>query len=157
MSGSAGNPSPSTPVRCRSQFDAAQSGFPTRIRFDANGDGTVRRHEPAWDAIVAEVTDAEGRRYTEPRAGRQIEIEESGPVRIVVKVTGRHQGEAATRLFAYTNRFTFYAGSPLVRLQYTWGNDSESPPSPASNRSRCASLGRNAAALDRPAWTASTC
>ena len=45
-------------------------------------------------------------------------------MRIVVKVAGHHSSKGET-FFAYTNRFTFHAGSPFVRVQYTWGNDCE--------------------------------
>ena len=105
------------------QFNAAQSGFPTRIRFDANGDGLFDDQDPSWDTLVAEVTGAAGRRFSSRGPADRIEIEEAGPVRVVVKVTGQHAGDSAAHLFAYTNRVAFYAGSPLVRLQYTWTND----------------------------------
>jgi hypothetical protein len=94
--------------------------------LDANSDGKLDDTDPAWDSLVAEVTGAEGRRYTSLSPAEQIEIEESGPVRAVVKLSGHHQDAAGRNLFGYTNRFTFYSGLPLVRVHYTWVNDSES-------------------------------
>ena len=55
-----------------------------------------------------------------------LEVEEAGPVRVVVKTTGHHR-LGQEQKFAYTNRFTFYAGLPWIQVQYTWGNDVESP------------------------------
>jgi hypothetical protein len=107
----------------RACFDAARSGFPTRIQLDANGDRQWDETDPCWDGIVSEVTDATRQQHLTQGPVEHIEVEEAGPVRIVVKVTGHHQGPAGTRLFAYENRFSFYAGWPLVRVQYTWGND----------------------------------
>ena len=95
------------------QFDARRSGFPTRIRFDANGDREFAKDEELVGPIGAEVTDVNSDRYTSRSPAHSIEIEEAGPVRIVVKTTGHHKAEQDRRMFTYTNRFTFYAGSPL--------------------------------------------
>lgn len=107
------------------QFNANQSGFPTRIGFDANGDGRFAESERPTGMMAAEVIDAKGHHYTSTSPPNRIGIEEAGPVRIVVKVTGHHRSDQNGQMFAYTNRFMFYAGSPLVRLQYTWGNNNE--------------------------------
>ena len=106
-------------------FDVAQSGFPTRIRFDADADGRFAEDEELTGMVSAEVTNSEGNQYTTAARANGIEIEEAGPVRIVVKVTGHHRAGQDGRMFAYTNRFTFYAGLPFVRVRYTWGNDNQ--------------------------------
>jgi len=109
------------PLSCRSEgdkvfvstgalaasFDPKQSGFPDVLR------------------IAAEVVDAKGNRYTSNGPAEQIEVEETGPVRVTIKTTGHHRSPQGERLFRYTNRFTFYRGSLMPRLEYTWANDNE--------------------------------
>ena len=97
--------------RLVAMFDAKNSGFPL-----------------CSGMIVAQVVDTQGNRYHSQGPAESIEVEEAGPVRAVVKTTGHHQSPQGKRLFRYTNRFTFYADSPLVRLEYTWINDHESAP-----------------------------
>jgi len=105
------------PLRVR--FDAPKSGFPTTISFEAAGE-VIAPAQP----MVAEVCDAAGRPHTTQHPPERIEVEEAGPVRVVVRTAGHHVSEGQP-FFAYTNRFVFYAGSPLVRVEYTWGNDCE--------------------------------
>ena len=49
----------------------------------------------------------------------KVEIEESGPYRVVVKATGRHMA-GGERALDYTVRFYAYAGSPLVRVSHVF-------------------------------------
>ena len=49
---------------------------------------------------AAEVTDARGRRYTRSSPGNRVEIEEAGPVRIVVKVTVRLAPSGSSLVFS---------------------------------------------------------
>ena len=111
----------------RVQFDAARSGFPTQVRVDANGDGAFGDEEDLTGSgmIAAEVAGREDTRFTTSTPPDRVEIEESGPLRTVVKVTGHHKSPKGEPMFAYVNRFTFYAGLPWMHLRYTWGNDSE--------------------------------
>ncbi|MFH1923986.1 MAG: hypothetical protein ABIP48_29380, partial [Planctomycetota bacterium] len=76
------------------EFDARQSGFPTSIRFDADADGKFADDEElaTEQPLATELIDAEGRRYTTACAADRIEIEPSGPVRTVGKLTGDHGG-----------------------------------------------------------------
>lgn len=111
----------------RVEFDAGRSGFPVAIGFDADGDGRFAAAEGlAGQPIAAQVADADGKTYRSAGAPATMDVEESGPVRIVLKLTGRHANGKA-KCFAYVTRFTFYAGSPLVRMEYTWENDAERP------------------------------
>ena len=111
----------------RIRFDARRSGWPTAIRFDADADGTFSDAEELAPqrSLATELVDAEGRRYTTAHAADKIEIEESGPVKIVVKTTGGHRDENGDRLFAYINRFTLVADSPTIWVRTTWQNDSD--------------------------------
>lgn len=110
----------------RMEFDAGRSGFPCSIRFDADADGRFAEDEElaTQRPLAIELVDAEGGRYTTAYAADRIEIEESGPVRTVVKLSGGHRDGSGRRMFAYVNRFTFFAGLPSVKVQTTWGNDS---------------------------------
>ena len=48
-------------------------------------------------------------------------VEQSGPVRAVVKITGMHQAEAGERAWLpFTVRLYFYAGSPAIRLVHSF-------------------------------------
>jgi len=113
------------PLRVR--FNAAQSGFPIGIECDANGDGAFGDDEAVKTngLMRAEVADAAKRVYTTANACERLEVEESGPVRVVVKAAGHHRSAADGAFFAYVNRFVFYAGSSFVRVYTTWGNDRE--------------------------------
>ncbi|MBI3922184.1 MAG: PKD domain-containing protein [Armatimonadetes bacterium] len=111
----------------QARFDAKQSGFPSHLWFDANSDGKYSEDESlSGDGMMGvQVTDSRGSVFTSNNPPESIEVEEAGPVRIVVKVTGHHVSKGNERFFAYINRFVFYAGSPFVRVYTTWGNDWE--------------------------------
>ncbi|HTZ21658.1 MAG TPA: Tat pathway signal sequence domain protein, partial [Opitutaceae bacterium] len=52
---------------------------------------------------------------------KSVTLEQSGPVRAVVKVEGVHQAVAGERAWLpFTVRFYFYAGSPEIRLVHTF-------------------------------------
>ncbi len=55
-------------------------------------------------------------------ADGKVEIERSGPMKVVVKATGSHRDAAGERVFDYIVRFHAYAGSPIVRVQHTFVN-----------------------------------
>jgi hypothetical protein len=60
----------------------------------------------------------------------KVEIERSGPMRVVLKATGSHKDDKGERVFDYIVRFHAYAGSPVVRVQHTFINrQGESPSS----------------------------
>lgn len=114
------------PLRVR--FDAAKSGLPTEIWFDADGDGEFKEEEELTGGrgMEAWVKDEQGHLYTAAHPPERLEVEEEGPVRVVVKVEGHHRSEDGAReFFAYTHRFVFYAGLPFVRFYHAWGNDRE--------------------------------
>jgi exo-rhamnogalacturonan lyase-like protein len=72
-----------------------------------DGAGTVARHE-----LRGEV--------------EQIEVEQTGPVRAVVRLSGRHTGTARTWL-PFVVRLCFYAGTDSVRIVHSvvWDGDAE--------------------------------
>ncbi|MDH7570152.1 MAG: hypothetical protein QHJ73_11270, partial [Armatimonadota bacterium] len=108
----------------RVRFDAAQSGFPTRIWEGARGEDPPDGESLCGELHMgAQITDTRGERFTTNNPPERMELEEAGPVRLVVKTSGHHLSEGNTPFFAYENRFIFYAGLPIVHVQYTWGND----------------------------------
>jgi len=109
------------------RFDAAESGYPTRIAFDGNSDGTFGDEEivTTEDLMFSEAVDAVGNIYTTRSQCERIDLEESGPVRAIVRTGGHHRSDTGGEFLTYVNRFVFYAGSPFVRIYTTWGNDRE--------------------------------
>lgn len=75
--------------------------------------------------IVAELVDARGDTYRNVIEG--VELEESNPVKGVLKVTGHHArttGDAdGSKLFAFTARYHVWPQAGLMRLDYTVEND----------------------------------
>ncbi len=105
------------------EFDAAQSGLFTRLWADETGqfgDDTLITREDAPPRAV--IVDADGNAFDTLGPAESITIEESGPLRVVVRVDGHHAAPTG-RFFTYQVRFTFHARTPGVRVSYRWGND----------------------------------
>lgn len=108
----------------RAQFDGTRSGCPTRLWFDADGDGQFAdADEIGAEAMALKLAGAAGADFDTLHAPELVEIEEAGPLRVVVKLSGHHQNAEGKGFFTYRNRFVFHAGSPLVRMYTLWGND----------------------------------
>ncbi len=108
------------------QFDSARSGMPTSIRLDTNGDGAFAESESLTGPrqVVATIRNAAGAGFDTAQAPERIEVEESGPLRITIRVVGHHRDPAGKAPFmAYSARYVFYSGEAGFRLAYTWGND----------------------------------
>ncbi len=88
----------------------AQSGVLVALREDRSGEG---------DAVVSRVE-----HFTS--AIKSITLEQSGPVRAVVKIEGMHQADQSARAWLpFTLRLYFYAGSDSVRLVHTFVFDGD--------------------------------
>ena len=55
-------------------------------------------------------------------APESVEVEVAGPMRAVVRARGWHAAESGAKLFKYDVRYHAYAGSPMVRVYYTFTN-----------------------------------
>lgn len=66
---------------------------------------------------------ADGKAYEAP-AGKAVRlaVEESGPLRAVVRTEGRHLAASGGSLFDYCARFIFYAGAPWFEVEYSFTN-----------------------------------
>jgi len=84
-------------------------------------------------AMLLEQRRKDGRvviREREPFAGiiEQLTVEQSGPVRACIKLTGRYRGEQSGRLMLpFTVRLVFYAGCESVEVvhSFVWDGDAE--------------------------------
>jgi hypothetical protein len=65
----------------------------------------------------------DGKAYEAP-AGQAVRlaVEESGPLRAIVRMEGRHLSTAGEPLFDYSARFFFYAGAPWFEVEYSFTN-----------------------------------
>ncbi len=101
-------------------------GFPAELWFDENGDG---RFEDAERVTGAEpgaflLRDLAGNDYTSAARPEEVVVEEPGPLRAVIRVSGNHES-ARGRLFGYTLRLHFFAGQPYLRAAHTLVNNAE--------------------------------
>jgi hypothetical protein len=101
--------------------------FPGEIWFDENGDGAFEDSErvSAADQPGAfTVEDAEGNTFSSAAGPAEVAVEESGPLRAVVRIRGAHYRKDR-RLFGYATRLHLYAGQPYLRAAHTFVNDAE--------------------------------
>jgi len=98
------------------RFDKRQSGLFTQVWV--GGKLITQDNRPARVTVV----DDDGREYDTLGAPDRVVVEESGPLRAVVRLDGHHTSSEA-KFFAYQFRFTFCAGLAGVRMSYRWGND----------------------------------
>ncbi len=100
------------------EFDVTQSAFPSRVLVNGKSVG--------GDLMMgARIVDDNGIVYTTNNPPDLIEVEQAGPLRVVVRTRGHHLSEGQEQFFAYENRFVFYADCPYFRVYYAWGNDLE--------------------------------
>lgn len=107
--------------RLRVSFDTAQSALPIEIGFQEG-----ERWRTAAQNPVAEIKDAAGHIFSTAHPPERIEMEESGPLRAVVKICGHHHNAEGKPFMAYIIRYVFYSGQIPFRVYYTWGNDVDS-------------------------------
>lgn len=98
-----------------------------QIWIDKNNNKTFTEDEKivystSTNGIV--ITDEFGKRYYSGFGKPSlVVIEENGPMRIVVKITGTHQASDKTTFLEYTVRMHFYAYKSLVKVFYTLENN----------------------------------
>ena len=107
------------------------------VWFDGNGDGQYDQAEKIVQAAPGDglvITSGDwpdqgllaGQEFRGSTAAATVEIEESGPLRAVVRISGTLQREGLPTVSCYHEymvRMYFYAGSPLVRCHVTLKNN----------------------------------
>lgn len=107
------------------RLELSREGFDPfgAVWLDRNGDGRFAADERVTRTSGGPfVRDPRGARFEAGRFPAEIVIEESGPLRAAVRVTGRHAAADGT-LFSYVMRLHAFRGQPFVRCQYTFIND----------------------------------
>ncbi|MBI5799729.1 MAG: hypothetical protein HZA92_03245 [Verrucomicrobia bacterium] len=91
---------------------------------DLNGDGKIASDERVTgsDGGGLFVRDPSSRRFESDKAPAEIVVEQSGPLRVCVRVSGRHADERGA-MFRYVVRLHAFRGQPFVRCSYTFIND----------------------------------
>ncbi|MDO8539528.1 MAG: hypothetical protein Q7S40_03745 [Opitutaceae bacterium] len=93
------------------------------VWLDRDGDGRFSAAERVTTGSGGPfVRDPQGRRFEAARAPAEIVVEETGPLRACVRVSGRHAAADGT-WFSYVLRLHAYRGQPYVRCAYTFVND----------------------------------
>ncbi len=93
------------------------------VWLDRDGDGRFSAEERVTGAGGGFfLRDPQGRRFEAARAPAEIVVEEAGPLRACVRVTGRH-ADADGTMFGYVVRLHAFRGQPFVRCCYTFIND----------------------------------
>ncbi len=101
-----------------------------QFRIDAHGNLTdFRRGDKqvlsAGAACRSLATDAAGKHYTTAGGKAQFVLEETGPLRAVVKVTSRLADKDGATLVRIEKRVEAYRDTPLVRVHHTFVVDNE--------------------------------
>ena len=110
------------------RLELSRGGFapPGRVWLDLNADGQFKPEErmtqEAGESGVV-LRDSDGKVFTSFAPPDEVVVEESGPLRVGVRIRGRHVAKDGSKLFTYTVRVYAYAGQSYVRLFYTFGND----------------------------------
>lgn len=93
------------------------------VSLDLNGDGRFTKEEQlVADPLSFVVTDADGRQFPASAADAVTEVEQAGPIRACLRVSGVH-GSKDGHMFRYVARIHAYRGKPWLRICYTFIND----------------------------------
>ncbi|MDP3073666.1 MAG: GDSL-type esterase/lipase family protein [Opitutaceae bacterium] len=110
----------------RLRFELNEEGFNPfgAVWADLNGDGKIAGDERITSADRGGlfVRDPNFRRFAADQAPAEIVVEQAGPLRVCVRVTGRH-ADARGAMFSYVVRLHAFRGQPFVRCDYTFTND----------------------------------
>lgn len=108
----------------RATLGGEGSGFIRSLAYDADGDGTYGDAETVIDASRPGTLSC-GKYSSEFGVPEDIEIEEAGPVRAVVRITGHHRAREGRRSLAYDVRLRFHAGLPTIDVDHTFVQDTD--------------------------------
>ena len=94
------------------------------VWLDRNRDGVFDSDERMTSSSDAGIvlTVPGGRQFRADLVNAQMQIEQAGPLRACVRISGHH-GSADGRMFRYIVRLHVFRGQPFVKLCYTFLND----------------------------------
>jgi len=104
------------PMRVTKQADG-------QVAIDLGGEGAGHPIIVSGGAEGILLQDEKGREFR-PLGPDQIEIEQSGPVRVCLRSSGSHAHDGA-RMFRYVTRVHGWRGQPYMRMFYTFINDDQ--------------------------------
>ena len=95
-----------------------------RVWLDRDRDGRFGEQERMTGSEGAGIvlTTPDGQRFTADWTGAEMKIEQAGPLRACVRISGDHISRKGKR-FRYVVRLHAYAGLPHLQLEYTFVND----------------------------------
>ena len=103
---------------------------PLKLRFSRENSGLF---EALWfkekELMTPEkpaaiyLTGTDGTVYDTLAPPEKLVVEENGPLRAVIRGSGKHHAPDGRTLFSYTMRVHAYAGQPYLRVQHSFGND----------------------------------
>ena len=103
---------------------------PLRLSIDKRGNGLPASLSIGSRVVIAgahpgmlELTANDGTAYTSIGPPDEVIVEEAGPLRATVRVSGGYRAADGRRMFSYSVRLHAYAGQRYVRMEHTWGND----------------------------------
>lgn len=102
----------------RFEIPTGESSGITRLWVRENG-GEYRFIESDSETMGAVMIDAEGREYLGSRDGTAV-VEESGPIRAVIKVEGYHRSAQGDHLGRFITRYTAWRGLSHLQIDHTF-------------------------------------
>ena len=98
--------------------------LPGDLWLDANRDGDFSDEERITDpeSQGMALVDGDGRHFYSTAGRAEIAVEQSGPLRACVRVTGHHTSTRG-RMFRYVARIHVFRGQPFLRIVTTFIND----------------------------------
>lgn len=97
-------------------FEVAKGGRHPFRDLHIQGTGILRDGVPLLGLEVG------GKRYVAFDPESEVSVEESGPLRAVVRCEGKYTAEDGSKLLDYIVRIYAYAGKPYIRLYHTFVN-----------------------------------
>jgi hypothetical protein len=97
------------------------------VWFDADRDGklTDREQIVLSEAAGVSLSTPDGKTFRASQVPAEVTVEQTGPLRACVRVTGKHTSADGSPMFRYVVRLHVFRGKPCVRILYTFINDSQ--------------------------------
>lgn len=99
------------------------------VAFDQNGDGIYQSNEQIITQSEAGFVVLQGQNNFNSTnvSPTKVEIEEVGPMKVVIKVEGRHYDEQGNFLLKYESRIYAFANQSFVKVRHSYANGTSVP------------------------------